>query len=321
MNGKTVLITGGTGFVGANLVERLVKDGHRVHLFVRAEYRDWRIAELLPHLQIHLIDLLDAERLRAKVAEIHPEWIFHLATYGAYSWQDDPNQAIGTNFLGTINLLEACRSAGFEVFVNTGSSSEYGAKDHAPAEDDFLEPNSYYAVTKASSTLFCRYTAQRYNLPIHTLRLYSVFGPYEEPNRLIPNLIVKGLQGELPPLARPDTARDFIFVEDVNRAYLFMASSSGHLPPGDVYNVGTARQTTLREVVETARKNLSIELQPAWGNMENRSWDTNIWVANNQKLKMAGWTPIFDFNAGFLKTIEWFRQNPALIEKIYLTRG
>ena len=154
MNTKNVIITGGTGFVGANLTKRLVKDGHNVHLFVRQEYKDWRIKDFLPHLRIHAVNLLDSELLRAKIAAIRPDWVFHLATYGAYSWQDDFNLAIQTNFLSTVNLVEACRNVGFDVFVNTGSSSEYGFKDHAPLETDWIDPNSYYAVTKASATLF-----------------------------------------------------------------------------------------------------------------------------------------------------------------------
>lgn len=318
MSAKTVLVTGGTGFVGANLVEQLVKDGHRVHLFVRPEYRDWRIRHLLPHIELHIVDMLDMEHLGAEVGDVRPEWVFHLATYGAYSWQENLYQAVQTNFLSTINLVEACRKTGFEVFLNTGSSSEYGAKDHAPSEEDFPEPNSYYAVTKASATLFCRHTAQRFDLPLYTLRLYSVFGPYEEPNRLIPNLIVHGLQGKLPPLVHPDTARDFIFAEDVAHAYLFTANSHDHLPPGEVYNVGTGRQTTLRNVVEAACNIFHIDAEPTWGNMQSRNWDTHTWVANNQKLKVAGWSPEFDFEAGLHQTIEWFKRNPSIVESIYL---
>ena len=119
-----------------------MKDGQHVHLLVRPQYNDWRIQDVRPHLQIHIIDLLDIEQLRAKVTDLRPDWVFHLAAYGAYSWQDDLLTAIQTNFLGTVNLVEACRTVGFEVFINTGSSSEYGFKDHAPAETEWIDPNS-----------------------------------------------------------------------------------------------------------------------------------------------------------------------------------
>lgn len=315
---KRVVLTGASGFVGANLAERLVNDGHEVHLLLREGYKTWRLEHFLSHTHVHIVNLLDREALTAAIELIRPDWIFHLAAYGAYSWQDNSIEAINTNYLCAVNLLEASLKTGFEVFINTGSSSEYGFKDHAPAEDDYLEPNSGYAATKAAATLFCRYAAQRYKSPLFTLRLYSVYGPYEEPNRLIPTVILKGLHAEFPPLASADIARDFIYIEDVIRAYLFLAESSNPLPYGEVYNVGTGRQTTLKEAIEIARNVFDIKAEPIWGSMPNRKWDATVWVANNRKLCALGWLPQFEFQSGFQKTIEWFKQNPRLISKVYL---
>ena len=312
MSAKNILLTGGTGFVGANLARRLLQEGHTLHLLVRREYKDWRVKDLLPHLQIHVVDMLDSRLLNAEVAAIRPEWVFHLATYGAYSWQEDLHQAVQTNFLGTVNVVEACRKAGFEVFVNTGSSSEYGFKDHAPAENEWIDPNSYYAVTKASATLFCRYIAKRYNLCIRTLRLYSVYGPYEEPDRLIPKVILHGLKGQLPPLVNPDIVRDFVYVQDVENAYLLLAShSSGGV--GAVYNLGTGIQTSLRDVVILAQQVFSLSAEPQWGTMPNRQWDTNVWQANNTSLRKIGWEPDYTFEKGFRETVAWFQTHPELL--------
>ena len=312
MSAKNVIVTDGTGFVGANLVRRLVKDGQHVHLLVRPQYNDWRIQDVRPHLQIHIIDLLDIEQLRAKVTALRPDWVFHLAAYGAYSWQDDLLTAIQTNFLGTVNLVEPCRTVGFEVFINTGSSSEYGFKDHAPAEMEWIDPNSYYAVTKASATQLCRYTANRYNLSIPTLRLYSVYGPYEDRDRLIPKVILHGLQGTLPPLADPEIARDFVFVRDVEEAFLLLASQPEGRA-GAVYNLGTGIQTSLREVVMLARQVFNLSVDPGWGTMQKRSWDTNIWKANNAALLETGWQPQFTFEQGFRETVDWFKGHLELL--------
>ncbi len=314
---KRVIITGATGFVGANLAGRLIQEGHKVYLLVRNEHQNWRIENLLPHPRLIRVDMLDQKNLFHEIERIHPDWIFHLATYGAYSWQEDLRQAIDTNFLGTVNLLEACREIGFEAFINTGSSSEYGVKDHAPTEDEYLEPNSYYAVSKASATLFCRYTAQRFQLPIYTLRLYSVYGPYEEPKRLIPTLILKGLQGVLPPLVHPNIVRDLIYIDDVINAYMFVASSANVLPWGDIYNIGTGKQITLREIVDITKELFKIQKDPEWGSMENRSWDTYNWVANHEKLSSAGWIPNYDFRSGYVKTIDWFKQNQDIVDRVY----
>lgn len=313
MNAKTIIITGCTGFVGANLAKRLVNDGHNVHLFVRQEYKDWRIKNIIPYVQVHRINLLDLELLRNIVAGIRPDWVFHLAAYGAYSWQGDLSLAVQTNFLGTVNLVEACRSAGFEVFINTGSSSEYGFKDHAPVETEGVDPNSYYAVTKASATLFCRYTAKRYNLYIPTLRLYSVYGPYEEPNRLIPTIILHGLKDLLPPLVDPEIGRDYVYMRDVEQAYLLLASQSVEMS-GEIYNLGTGIQTSLREVVNVARRVFNLSVEPQWGTMPKREWDTTIWKANNANLLGAGWQPEFTFEQGFRLTVDWFQNHPELLK-------
>jgi nucleoside-diphosphate-sugar epimerase len=191
---RRVLVTGGTGFVGANLVRRLLRDGHRVHLLVRREHAAWRLDGVRDDVELHEGSLDDLPAVWALVGRVRPEWVFHLAASGAYSWQQDLEAMVATNVVGTMNLLNTCLTIGFEAFVNTGTSSEYGYKDHAPHEREWLEPNSHYAVTKASATMFCRLTAQRENLHVPTLRLYSVFGPWEEPHRLVPTLVVRGLE-------------------------------------------------------------------------------------------------------------------------------
>lgn len=303
-----ILITGGTGFVGANLTRRLLKQGHEIHLFVRPNYQSWRIQDIKTDLRLHTINLEDEEALTQRVDRIKPDRIFHLAVHGAYSSQNNLQEIINTNIIGTVNLLQACIRTDFEVFVNTGSSSEYGYKDYPPTETEWLEPNSYYAITKASATLFCRYIAQNQNLRIPTLRLYSVYGAYEEPTRLMPTLIVQGLKGELPPLVNPKIARDYVYIDDVIEAYLLAAMmDTGEL--GAVYNVGTGKQTTLQDVIEIARKVLKIKAKPEWGSMPDRQWDTNVWVADNRKIQSElGWTPYYTFEEGFKKMVNWYKQ-------------
>jgi nucleoside-diphosphate-sugar epimerase len=264
--------------------------------------------------------LSDPAALTAVVGGIRPEWIFHLAVHGAYANQTDLRQMVQTNILGTINLVEACLKTEFEAFVNTGSSSEYGLKDHAPSEREWLEPNSHYAVTKASATLFCRHTAQAKGARIPTLRLYSAYGPYEEPTRLIPRIVMKGLRGEYPPLANPDVARDFVFADDVTDAFL-LAAARPHQEPGAVYNVGTGVQTSLREVVQTAQRAMKIAAEPAWGSMPNRQWDTNVWVSDSRRIRTElGWQPLYTFEQGLRQTVHWFLENPAL-QRLYGERG
>jgi nucleoside-diphosphate-sugar epimerase len=317
---KRVIVTGGTGFVGANLTRRLLRDGHEVHLLIRSNYQPWRIETIRDEVHIHEVQLHDIESVTRVIDQIRPDWIFHLAVYGAFSSQTDVQQMLQTNIHGTINLVQACLKTGFEAFVNTGSSSEYGFKDHPPAETEMIEPNSPYAASKAAGTLFCRQTARQQHVHLPTLRLYSVYGPYEDPTRLVSTLIVRGLQGELPPLVGPETARDFVHVADVVEAYLLAATLPGQ-EPGAIFNVGTSVQTTLREAVAVAREVLNISAEPIWGAMPARSWDTSIWVSENCKIcKELAWTPRFNFLRGFTATVEWFRAHPEPLP-LYRRKG
>jgi UDP-glucose 4-epimerase len=310
-----VLITGASGFVGNNLTRHLLTLGHRVNLLLRDSYADWRVQDIRDHTEIHTADLRDSDTVNRIVKKIGPDWVFHLAAHGAYSSQTDVMRILQTNIIGTVTLLQACLETGFEAFVNTGSSSEYGFKNLPPAETEWLEPNSYYAVAKASTTLFCRYTAQSLGLRIPTLRLYSVYGPYEEPSRLMPMLIVKGLENRLPPLVAPHIARDYVYVDDVVRVYL-LAATEEKQELGAVYNVGTGVQTSLREVVDVACRALGIAEEPKWGSMEDRIWDTGVWVSDNQSIgRKLAWRPEYTFEQGFRKMVQWFKDNPAMIEE------
>ncbi|HMP52059.1 MAG TPA: NAD(P)-dependent oxidoreductase [Candidatus Melainabacteria bacterium] len=315
-----VLITGASGFVGANLARRMLKDGHQVSIILREESQSWRLDDISNELDVIKLNLLDFEQVLKSASEKKFELIFHLAVCGAYSWQTDWTQIVNTNLTSTINLVEACAKVGFECFVNTGSSSEYGFYDHAPKEEEPVEPNSYYAITKAAATMTCRFVAARDKLRIPTLRLYSVFGPYEDPRRLMPTLINRGRQGELPPLVDPSIARDYIYVDDVVEAFL-KAVQAKDQEPGAVYNVGTGIQTSMKEIVEIAREVLTIEAEPSWGSMENRVWDSSVWVADNEKIrKELSWEPEYSLKEGFRSFSNWMDNLDALetVKKRYL---
>jgi UDP-glucose 4-epimerase len=281
--GRT-LVTGAAGFVGANLVRRLVADGGHVVALVRQGSDAWRL------------DGVDVGVVEADVREGVPDGfdvVFHLAAHGAYSWQEDEEAIRETNLRGTENALAAGRRV-----VAAGSSSEYGLKPHAPSEDETLEPKSPYAASKAEATALAVAGGAV------VLRLYSAYGPWEEPNRLIPTLLVRGLAGELPPLVSPSIARDFVHVGDVCDAFVRAANAR----PGRVYNVGSGRQTTVEEVVDAARRLLALEVEPEWGSLPDRRWDTETWVANPQRIRHElGWEAGIGLDEGLERTLAWLR--------------
>jgi dolichol-phosphate mannosyltransferase len=272
--------------VGANLVRRLLADGARVAALIRPGGDPWRLAGL------------DVEVVEADVRESVPEGfglVYHLASHGQYSWHHDETAIGETTVLGTRNALRAG-----ERVVVAGSSSEYGLSDHAPAEDEPTAPNSAYAAAKAEAT------ALAVEQGAVVLRLYSAYGPWEEPDRLVPTLLVRALEGGLPPLVSPRIARDFVYVDDVSEAFVTAARDA---PAGRVYNVGSGRQTTIAEIVDVVRRLAGVEAEPDWGSMTERGWDTETWVANPARIRdELGWEARIGLEDGLRRTLDWLRR-------------
>ena len=302
------LVTGASGFVGANLARRLVRDGHDVHLLLRPEYQPWRVRAIADRVHLHEADITNADDVRRMMQSAHPDYVFHLAAFGAYSHQRDLDRMVATNIVGTARLLDAAVEAGVKAFVHSGSSSEYGLKNTAAREDDRLEPNSDYAVTKGAATHYCRHVAVSRDFNAITLRLYSIYGPWEAPTRLVPVLLTHALRGEWPPLTPPSTARDFVYVDDAVEAMLAVAAAPS-VPRGAIYNVCSGVQTTLADVVDTVRDLLAIEAEPRWSTMAPRDWDTDRWVGSPDAIAQAvGWRATTPLREGLSRTLAWMRE-------------
>jgi len=310
---KRILITGASGFVGAVVARRALQEGHETHLLLRPSHQCWRVEGISRDVQIHSAELENEAEVRRMLAEVRPEWVFHLAAYGAYSYQTGMARMIATNLVGCVSLLDASVQAGAEVFLQTGSSSEYGWKDHPPDEAEFVDPNSHYAITKAAATQYCRQVALAQAIRAVTLRLYSIYGPYEEPTRLIPSLLLHGMRGMLPPLVSASTARDFVYVDDAVEA-MFAVARAESIPKGAVYNVASGVQTTLGELVSVVRNLLGVTVEPQWATMEQRSWDTNVWVGTAERIRREiGWSARTGLESGLRQTLEWLERHPDLL--------
>ncbi len=217
----------------------------------------------------------------------------------------EPDKILSTAVLGTLNLLNAAKEVRAEVVVNAGSSSEYGRKDHAMREDEALEPNTYYGVGKAAQTMLGQYFSGSEGLPIITLRLFSVYGPFESPRRLLPTLIARALKGQDIELADPSIARDFIYVADVVAA--FLAAAEKPELSCEIINVGSGTQHTLKDAfnaVIAATKSSSKAKDNAYS---ARSFDTTTWVADTRKLNaLLGFSPNYSLTDGVADMVKWF---------------
>ncbi len=303
-----ILVTGATGFVGACLTRRLVELGHDVRIFTRRDSDCWRIADLLPRLENHQLDLREQSAVEAAVTGIRPEAVCHLATFGGFSFQQDTAAIMGANLLGTVNLLQASAKVGFRCFINTGSSSEYGLKSAAMRETNLLEPLGDYGVSKAAATLFCRSEALQKGLPVVTLRLFSPYGPWDDPRRLIPYVIREILLHNSPLLTTPASVRDYIYIDDVVDLYLLLLERP--VAGGAIFNAGSGEQYSIGDVVGLLREMAGNGVEPLWGSKVSARPEPAVWRAEIDKVQSElGWQPRTGLREGLAATVAWMREH------------
>ena len=306
-----VLITGAAGFVGANLARALVQQGRQVAVITRKNSNLWRLSEVRGSLEQHTADLADAPMLRQIVQKVQPTIVFHTAAASVYGGQVPATESemVQSNLLGTMNLIRACADVNYRCFINTGSSSEYGPKTEPMVETDRTEPRDIYGVIKCAATHFAAAVARKEHKPILTLRLFSPFGPFDDPRRLIPTVIVAALAGRDIKLARPEIGRDYVFIDDVVAAYLAAAERARELM-GEIINIGSGRQTTLEETVATLLTLVKSPSRALWGAAPGSPQDNPLWQANIEKAReRLGWQPRVTFLEGLRRTVDWFREH------------
>jgi nucleoside-diphosphate-sugar epimerase/glycosyltransferase involved in cell wall biosynthesis len=303
-----ILVLGGSGFVGANLLRTLLK--FRDDVFgTTTRLPAWRLEDL-PAANVRMVDLLIDSNLDALLAETKPRTVFDYVAYGAYSFETDSQLIYRTNFHFVTRLLPRLKSLGIASYVHAGSSSEYGDNASGPAECDPTAPNSDYAVSKVASANLIYFHGKHHHLPCANLRLYSVYGPLEDSSRLIPNVIRHGLEGTHPEFVNPAISRDFIYVDDVTEAFIDTALNLSSADFGESFNIGTGRKTTIGDVASLSRELFGIAAEPSF-TMPDRRWDVPDWYANIEKSRARlGWTPRTEFAEGLRKTTAWYRGLP-----------
>ncbi len=311
---KKVFITGISGFVGAGVARYFLGHGYEVHGLVRSTAPMWRLEDIKDKITLHIGDLLNKESIQRALQTAKPDIVLHLAVYGAYPSQKDADLILSTSLISTMHLLVVAKEVGVGVFVNTGSSSEYGTKDHPMNEADRIDPNSYYAIGKSAQTLLCQHFARQENFSVITLRLFSVYGPYEEPGRLVPTVALHALHDREINLADPSIARDFIYINDVAEAFR-LASEHPSLS-GEVVNIGSGVQHTLQDLADATMAITASKSRIVVGGYEKRSFDTHTWVSDTSKASsLLGFIPRYNLVQGLTESIAWFRQHEEYYKK------
>jgi len=300
-----IFIFGASGFIGANLLEKI----YQIRKDCFAITHDASVAWRLKMLDIDSQNIIHCDiTSKGNVSEIfrtyNPQTVFNLAAYGAYSKQNNLNLIYETNLIGTLNILQ--ESVNVSSYIHAGSSSEYGLNSKEPKEDDLLDPNSHYSVSKISSSYLIKYFAKFNNIPAVNLRLYSVYGPWEEPDRLISRMIEKARVGKFPPLVSPAISRDFIYIDDCLEAFVLAALQMRPAIYGQSFNIGSGEKTTIKQLVDTARKEFNIQEEPVWGSMADRKWDLEEWYANPSKAnELLEWKAKTPLALGLKLTADW----------------
>lgn len=302
-----ILVIGAGGFIGANLFKKILEFRNDAYATTSKPFIPWRLDDVPAKHILHcnIIKKIEVEKV---FKDFQFKTIFDLAAYGAYSKQNNTELIHETNYMGLLNLLETASRYSVKAFIHAGSSSEYGLNCIAPKEGDELLPNSHYAVTKASAAHMIKFYGTINEMPVLNLRYYSVYGAYEEPDRLIPTLIKKALQKEFPPLVQPEISRDFVYIDDAILATLLAANSNFDKTAGKSINIASGKKTTIRDIANITKTLFEIPTEPHWGDFPNRKWDLKDWYGDASLAKeLLNWQSETTLEQGLKATSEWLK--------------
>ena len=305
------LITGGAGFIGSHVAERLLKDGQRVRIFDnfstgRRENLHFPGAERLEVVEGDLRDLAAVERAAQGAAVIYHQAAMRSVPRSV----DDPLGANDNNVNGTLHVLEAARRHGVRRVVYASSSSVYGDNPELPKrEDQAMAPISPYAVSKAAGEHYARVWTKLYGVETVGLRYFNVFGPRQDPKSeyaaVLPRFILWALRGEpLEVHGDGHQSRDFTFIDNVVEANIL----GGQAPDasGEAFNVGCGERTSLLDVIAMLEAILGRPVERR--HSPSRGGDVPHTLADVSKAKrLMGYTPLVGFADGFRRTVEYFK--------------
>ena len=333
-----ILVTGGAGFIGSNLVRLLVQHGHDVLSFDKLTYagnRDsLRDLDGNPLYRLVVGDLCDAQAVDQTLASFKPNWIMHLAAESHVDRSiDGPSQFIQTNIVGTFNLLNAAKAYWLATesvrdsfrFLHVSTDEVYGSLGPTGlfSEQTRYDPHSPYAASKASSDHLARAWHDTYGLPVIISNCSNNYGPYQFPEKLIPVVILKCLRNEsIPVYGRGENVRDWLFVQDHCEALLQIAVKGR---PGETYNIGGNNELRNIDLVNSLchlmdelhprddRKPYSYQIKFV---MDRPGHDLRYAIDATKLKQELGWQPNQDQISGIRKTVQWYLDNQPWWENV-----
>ena len=304
-NRKVALVTGAAGFLGANLLRRLLESGFDCHALLRPSTPLWRLPGNCSALHLHPVELTEPGELESVISACKPSTVFHLAAAGGHAHDAATRiAAINTSILGTANLLESLRRHPPQQFIYTGSWFEHAPTALAQRESDPIEPFGFRGAVKACATLLCRDFANHSGISTVLLRPYTVYGYWEQPRRLVPRALHCALNDQPLALTEPGYQRDLVFVDDVVDALI----AAMHVPncPGEIYNVASGQASSNEQVVAAVESVTGRSIRREQESYPLRGIEvSNCRVDVSKAKSQLNWTAKTDLHSGLAQTARW----------------
>lgn len=307
------LVTGATGHIGSHLVRYLLEQSVEVAALVRPTTSNlWRIKDMLPHLHVITGDLTAIDEAAPAIRDLAPDTVFHLGWYGVGNrYRDDPAQ-ITQNLHGSLKLLELAHEVSCKRWIGLGSQAEYGPLNRVLTEDLPTHPATTYGVAKLCLGLLSEKLCEAYGIGFTWLRFTAAYGPMDDRDHMIPELILKLLQGEKPSLTLGEQCWDYLYVEDAVDA-IWRAAISPEAK--GIFNLGSGEAHSIRSIVEQIRDLIDPNLPLGFGEVPYRPDQIMHLQADISRLKQAtGWAPQVRLDEGLRQTIEWIKGNSAEVK-------
>lgn len=300
-----ILLTGATGFVGSFVLARLLRDGmHEVALILRAGSDPWRISDLLARAQVIPGTLDRPGELSASVQRFAPEAVIHAAWSGVTGPRRRELAQVG-NVTATVQLLTLAHAAGARHFVGLGSQAEYGPAPGRLDEQHPPRPVTLYGTSKLCASLLTAAMGAELGLRWAWLRLFSAYGPKDDPRCLVPTLCRSLLAGERPSTTLGQQRWDYLYVEDAAAAICRVVEET---TASGVFNLGSGAVITIRELAERVRDLARPGAEIGFGEVPYGPHPIWHLEANVDRLRRAtGWTPTTPLDEGLRRTVAWHR--------------
>jgi len=315
LKNKTFLITGGNGFIGSFIANKLMDLNLEVIILSNIEEYNWRIQDI-NKCEFEKCDITNKSEVKRSINKIKPDIIFHLAGYVNPERNINVTQkGFSVNLIGTQNLILSLMEHEYDLFVNTGSSDEYGY-NIAPFIEEMRErPVSPYSASKVAATYYCEMISYIYNKPIITVRPFLPYGPKQLAKLLVPWLIFSSLEKREILLTPCEQTRDFIYIDDVAEAYISLAKNTEKVRSCGVFNIGSGEEVQIIRIVNLIKDKLKSN-KIIIGGKDYRAGEAMHFYSSIDKIKkITGWAPKWSIDDGIETTINWWFQNEKIWKK------